>query len=169
MVNHSSSVSLWCFFVFFTVTYLLHSTSFSVGLFTSPFFIPLFCLLFFYLSLPLDASVSVALYLSPASELTTHSHLRLCVHMACVCVCVFQTVTLCQLHHSCSVAHFPFPQIPAQLFPSCSSSPLSAHRPVHCSTSFPLRQHSTSFCIHVNAAYRITSTTYSETIQILVV
>lgn len=31
----------------FTFPYLLHSTSVSVGLFTSPFFIPLFCLLTF--------------------------------------------------------------------------------------------------------------------------
>lgn len=61
----------------------------------------------------------------------------------------------------------PFPLLLSS--PPPSSSLLFADRPVHCSTSFPLWQRSTSFCIHAAAAYAITilgpSATYSEAIQ----
>lgn len=95
----------------FTFLYLLHSTSFSVCLFTSPYFIPHFCLLSFLfpLSLPSATPLSIALYLPPALALTVCDYL-------CLCVCVyFMPLWSVNPHRSCSVAHFPFPLIPSHL------------------------------------------------------
>lgn len=115
----------------------------------------------FSLSLPAAMLLSIGPYLPPALVLTVCN----CI----VYVCVFQAVTLRQPPPFMLRCSFPLSSSPLSSPPPPSSSLLFADRPVHCSTSFPLWQRSTSLHIHAAAAYAITilgpSATYSEAIE----
>ncbi|MEQ2250087.1 hypothetical protein ILYODFUR_036257 [Ilyodon furcidens] len=97
--------------------------------------------------------------------------LPLFVYKYCMCVHIRLLRSVDPTIHALLLI-FPLPALLSShpfLF-LCLHLSVFAHRPVHCSTPFPLRQRGASFCIHPAAACSITilrpSAAYSENIQI---
>jgi len=110
VVNHSSSQcfgSLWCFHLPLPVTlFQLLCRPFHFSILHPSLLSPLLPFLSFCLWLQLFISLLLLCW----------PHATVCVCVWILYVCVYQAVMLCQPHHSCSVAYFPFPPLPAHLF-----------------------------------------------------